>query len=108
MRENLNAWISDLVPTAAVVRVVAFPRFDSVRIFDSRFGVVSVSVRTAARVAWLIRRAFPGADWAGLGNDYAVHAGLLYRAPGPLADGFVPEDDQTFGHTSMRLVGRIG
>lgn len=106
-RANISAAIREIAPTAALVRV--YPERRSVtHLFESDFYRMLVDRRTEEEVARMVRRGFGNAaDWR-LAHDFYVPTETLYLTPEPDQNGYVPEDDHSFGLSLHRRIAMLG
>lgn len=90
-------------PPAVLVRI--FPDSRAVtHLFGSKFCRLYVGHPAEEKVKRLIKRSFGNvADWR-LAHDFYVPAGALYLTPEPWQNGYVPEDDRSFGLATKRLI----
>jgi hypothetical protein len=100
---NLNAAIREIAPPAVLARV--YPERRSVtHLFESDFCRMLIDRRAEERVAGMIRRHFGNAaDWR-LAHDFYLPTGTLYLTPEPHQNGYIPEDDQSFGLALARRI----
>ncbi|MFD6417010.1 hypothetical protein [Streptomyces sp. NPDC060194] len=100
---NLSIAIREKVPTAILARV--YPKRRSVtQMFDMDFELILTSRQVEADVAGMIRRGFgDAADWR-LAHDFHLPTATLYLSPEPHQNGYVPEDDRTFGLATVHRV----
>uniref|UniRef100_A0AAU2VVZ4 Uncharacterized protein n=1 Tax=Streptomyces sp. NBC_00008 TaxID=2903610 RepID=A0AAU2VVZ4_9ACTN len=102
-RTNIGAQIREIAPTAVLVRV--FPVSRSVtHLFESDFYRMLIDRRTEEEVARMVRRGFGrAADWR-RAHDFYLPTETLYLTPEPHQNGYVPEDDQSFGLSLSRRI----
>ncbi|MEU6295277.1 hypothetical protein [Streptomyces erythrochromogenes] len=102
-RTSLGDEIKKVAPTAVLVRI--FPvRRGFTYLFDPDFYRTPLGHKTEASVARLVRRAFGEvADWR-VAHDFYLPTGELYRTPEPHQNGYIPEDDQSFGLVPARRI----
>lgn len=100
---NLGASIREIAPTAVLVRV--YPERRGVtHIFGSDFYPMLIDRRTEEKLARMVRRSFSeAADWR-RAHDFHIPTGALYLTPEPNQNGYVPEDDQSFGLAPFRCI----
>ena len=103
MRKSLGEAIGDIARTAALVRI--FPEHRAATyLFEPDFYRTSLDREAEESVARLIRRAFGDiADWR-LAHDLYLPTGELYLTPAPHQNGYIPEDDQSFGLAPTRRI----
>ena len=103
MRTSLGVAIGEMAPTAVLVRI--FPvRRAGTYLFAPDFYRTFLDHKVEEGVARLVRRAFGGvADWR-LAHDFYLPAGELYLSPEPHQNGYIPEDDQSFGLAPTRRI----
>ncbi len=104
---NLGIAIREIAPTAALARV--YPERRSVtHLFESDFYRMLIDGRTEERVGHMIRRNFGEvADWR-RAHDFYIPTGTLYLTPEPHQNGYVPEDDHSFGLARIRRIAIVG
>ncbi|WP_344438860.1 hypothetical protein [Kitasatospora nipponensis] len=102
-RKSLGDAIGDIARTAVLVRI--FPeRRAATYLFESDFNRMSLDRDAEEHAARLIRQTLGGvADWR-LAHDFYLPTGELYLTPEPHQNGYIPEDDQSFGLTPTRLI----
>ncbi|MGW2840562.1 hypothetical protein ACWCWD_22565 [Streptomyces sp. NPDC001493] len=102
-RKNLGEAIGGISSTVVLVRV--FPeRQASAHLFEPDFYRVFLDRETEEGVARLIRQTFGGvADWR-LTHDLYLPTTELYLTPAPYQNGYVPEDDKSFGLAPERRI----
>ncbi|MCZ4118089.1 hypothetical protein [Streptomyces sp. H39-S7] len=100
---NLGASIREIVPTAVLVRV--YPERRSVtHLFGSDFFPMPIDRQTEVKVAQMVRRHFgEAADWR-RSHDFHIPTGALYLTPEPNQNGYIPEDDYSFGLSPFRCI----
>ncbi|MBT2405564.1 MULTISPECIES: hypothetical protein [unclassified Streptomyces] len=100
---NLGDAIREIAPTAVLARV--FPERRAVtHLFESDFYRMLIDRQTEERVARMIRRNFgDAADWR-RAHDFYLPTGTLHLAPEPHQNGYVPEDDHSFGLALTRRI----
>lgn len=99
----LSVSIRNLAPTTALVRVFPLPRAVT-HFYGADFERVYVDPDVERPATRLIRQHFASvADWR-RAHDFHVPTGRLYRTPGPVQIGYVPEDDKSFGMSFTRYV----
>ncbi|MFI2228212.1 hypothetical protein, partial [Streptomyces fradiae] len=88
---------------AVLVRV--YPERQSVtHLFESDFYRMLIDRRSGEMVARMIRRKFgDAADWRRT-HDFYLPTGTLYLTPEPHQNGYVPEDDHSFGLSLARRI----
>lgn len=106
-RANISAAIREIAPTTALVRV--YPERRSVtHLFESDFYRMLIDRRTEEEVASIVRRRFGKiADWR-LAHDFYLPTETLYLTPEPHQNGYVPEDDHSFGLALHRRIAIVG
>ncbi|MCT6775715.1 hypothetical protein LXH09_03585 [Streptomyces sp. CS7] len=104
---DMCAAIREIAPTAALVRV--YPQRRSVtHLFESDFYRMLIDRRTEEEVARVIRRGFGKlADWR-LAHDFYLPTATLYLTPEPHQNGYIPEDDNSFGLARHRRIAIAG
>ncbi|WP_327376567.1 hypothetical protein OG393_22965 [Streptomyces sp. NBC_01216] len=102
-RAPIGAEIREIAPTAVLVRV--YPARRSVtHVFGSDFYRMLINRRTEEELARMVRRGFGGAaDWRHA-HDFYLPTETLYLTPEPHQNGYVPEDDQSFGLSLSRRI----
>ncbi|MEV7482719.1 hypothetical protein ACIQGA_09555 [[Kitasatospora] papulosa] len=102
-RGTIGAEILEIAPTAVLVRV--YPVHRSVtHLFESDFYRMLIDRRTEEEVARMVRRGFgKAADWR-RAHDLYLPTETLYLTPEPYQNGYVPEDDQSFGLSLCRRI----
>ncbi|MFI8174024.1 hypothetical protein ACIF6H_12060 [Streptomyces microflavus] len=102
-RRTIGAEIREIAPMAVLVRV--YPARRSVtHLFESDFSRMLIDRRTEEEVARMVRRGFgKAADWR-RAHDFYLPTETLYLTPEPYQNGFVPEDDQSFGLSLSRRI----
>lgn len=100
---KLTAAIREIAPTTALVRV--FPKYRNVtHLFEPDFYRMLIDREDEERVTWLIKTNFKScADWR-FAHDFYLPTGTLYLTPEPDQDGYVPEDDHSFGLKATRRI----
>ncbi|MFI6372398.1 hypothetical protein [Streptomyces sp. NPDC050546] len=100
---NLSTAIRNIAPTAVLVRV--YPERRSVtHLFEPDFYRILVDRRTERMAAGMIRRKFCNtADWR-IAHDFHLPTGTLYLTPEPHQNGYIPEDDHSFGLSPVRRI----
>ncbi len=100
---NLDAAIREIAPTMVLARV--YPERRSVtHLFESDFYRMLIDRRIEERVAHLIRKHFGStADWR-RAHDFYLPTGTLYLTPEPHQNGYIPEDDHSFGLSITRRI----
>lgn len=100
---NLGASIREIAPTAVLVRV--HPERRSVtHLFGSDFYSMLIDRRTQEKLTHMVRRHFgEAADWR-RAHDFHIPTGTLYLTPEPNQNGYIPEDDHSFGLVSFRRI----
>ncbi|MFF3015925.1 hypothetical protein [Streptomyces sp. NPDC057939] len=103
MRTSLGNEIKKVAPDAVLVRV--FPvRRGFTYLFEPDFYRTFLDHKTEEGVARLVRRTFGDlADWR-VAHDFYLPTGDLYLTPEPHQNGFIPEDDQSFGLAPVRRI----
>ncbi|MEU1484538.1 hypothetical protein [Streptomyces sp. NPDC005752] len=102
-RRTISAEIREIAPTAVLVRVYPVRR-SVTHLFESDFYRMLIDRRTEEEVARMVRRGFGrAADWRRAHHFY-LPTETLYLTPEPYQNGYVPEDDQSFG---LSLSSRI-
>lgn len=106
-RENISAAIREIAPTTALVRI--YPEHRSVtHLFESNFYRILIDRRTEEEVARKARRGFDKvADWR-FAHDFYLPTETLYLTPEPHQNGYVPEDDHSFGLALHRRIAIVG
>ncbi|MFD4986489.1 hypothetical protein [Streptomyces sp. NPDC058374] len=100
---TISAEIRQIAPTAVLVRVYPVRR-SVTHLFGSDFYRILIDRRTEEEVARLVRRGFgKAADWR-LTHDFHLPTETLYLTPEPHQNGYVPEDDQSFGLSLSRRI----
>lgn len=104
---NMSAAIRKIAPTAVLVRI--YPERRSVtHLFESDFYRMLIDRRTEEEVACMVRRRFgKAADWR-LAHDFYLPTETLYLTPEPHQDGYIPEDDHSFGLSLHRRIAIVG
>ncbi|WP_162793885.1 hypothetical protein [Streptomyces paludis] len=104
---DLSDAIRAIAPTAVLVRV--FPAEQAVtHFYGPDFHRVLVDRESEEGAAHLIRRCFSRtADWR-RAHDFHLPSRALYRTPEPSQNGYVPEDDSSFGMASARYIASSG
>ncbi|NDZ76965.1 hypothetical protein G3I19_00195 [Streptomyces sp. SID10853] len=102
-RMNISDAIREMAPTAILVRV--YPKRQGVTLlFESDFYQMLIDHQVEERVACLIRQEFgAAADWR-RAHDFYLPSGALYLTPEPYQNGYVPEDDRSFGIALARRI----
>ncbi|MFB7651539.1 MULTISPECIES: hypothetical protein [unclassified Streptomyces] len=102
-RANISAAIREIAPTTLLVRV--YPEHRSVtHLFESGFYRMLIDRKTEEEVARMVRRGFDKvADWH-LAHDFYLPTETLYLTPEPHQNGYVPEDDHSFGLSRHRRI----
>ncbi|MBD0688484.1 hypothetical protein [Streptomyces sp. CBMA123] len=102
-RKSLGEAIGDIARTAVLVRI--FPeRRAATYLFELDFHRMFLGRNAEEDAARLIRRTFGNvADWR-LAHDFYRPTGELYLTPEPHQDGYIPEDDQSFGLAPTRII----
>ncbi|MFJ4800108.1 hypothetical protein [Streptomyces murinus] len=100
---KLIAAIHEIAPTAVLARV--FPRTLNVaHFFEPDFYRMLIDREDEKRVTRLIKTNFKNCtDWR-LAHDFYLPTGTLYLSPEPDQNGYVPEDDHSFGLTPARRI----
>ncbi|MDX2531598.1 hypothetical protein [Streptomyces scabiei] len=100
---NLDAAIREIAPTTILARV--YPERRTVtHLFESDFYRMLIDRRAEERVAHLIRKHFgSAADWR-RAHDFYLPTGTLYLTPEPHQNGYIPEDDHSFGLSIARRI----
>ncbi|MFF4500377.1 hypothetical protein [Streptomyces sp. NPDC001401] len=100
---NLGLAIQEIAPMAVLARV--YPEHRSVtHLFESDFYRMLIDRRTEERVAHMIRLHFGNsADWRHA-HDFHLPTGALYLTPEPHQNGYIPEDDHSFGLSLARRI----
>ncbi|UNZ18169.1 hypothetical protein [Streptomyces sp. 891-h] len=100
---HLSDAIRIFAPSAELARV--YPRSRGVmHLFSSDFRRVHIEQSSAAVVAHLVRDHFSSfVDWR-RAHDFHLPTGTLYLTPEPQQQGYVPEDDFTFGLNPFRRI----
>ncbi|MFF5567669.1 hypothetical protein ACFY7Z_20530 [Streptomyces sp. NPDC012623] len=106
-RANIGDAIREIAPTATLVRV--YPERRSVTyLFESDFYRMLIDRRTEEEVARIVRRGFGKvADWR-LAHDFYLPTETLYLTPEPYQNGYIPEDDHSFGLSLRRRIAIVG
>lgn len=106
-RGDISAAIREIAPTAALVRV--YPERRSVtHLFESDFYLMLIDRRTEEEVARIVRRRFDKvADWR-RAHDFYLPTETLYLTPEPHQNGYIPEDDHSFGLSLHRRIAIVG
>ncbi|GAA2929362.1 hypothetical protein GCM10010524_66450 [Streptomyces mexicanus] len=100
---GLSEAIRSLAPTAALIRILP-DKGTVTHLYDDEFFQLLTGRETELEVTRLVRRHFADvADWR-RSHDFHVPTGNLYRSPEAFQNGYVPEDDQSFGMTRQRFV----
>lgn len=104
---NTCAEIREIAPTAALVRVYPVRR-SVTHLFESDFYRMLIDRKTEEEVARMIRHAFgKAADWR-LAHDFYLPTETLYLTPEPHQNGYIPEDDHSFGLSLHRRIAIAG
>lgn len=100
---NLGDAIREIAPTAVLARV--YPERRAVtHLYESDFYRILIGRQTEESVAHMIRVSFgDAADWR-RAHDFYLPTGTLYLTPEPYQNGFVPEDDHSFGLALARRI----
>ncbi|WP_434592603.1 hypothetical protein [Streptomyces sp. A5-4] len=102
-RTAIGAEIREIAPTAVLVRVYPVRR-SVTHLFESDFYRMLIDRRTEEEVARMVRRGFGRtADWR-RAHDFFLPTETLYLTPEPHQNGYVPEDDQSFGLSLSRRI----
>ncbi|MBT2394702.1 hypothetical protein [Streptomyces sp. ISL-100] len=102
-RTATSAEIREIAPTAVLVRVYPVRR-SVTHLFESDFYRMLIDRRTEEEVARMVRRGFGRiADWR-RAHDFYLPTETLYLTPEPHQNGYVPEDDQSFGLSLSRRI----
>ncbi|MGW7292823.1 hypothetical protein ACWGIB_10610 [Streptomyces xiamenensis] len=95
--------IRELFPEAVVVRI--YPEYRAItRFYDASFSRIDAELRIQIHIAQLIREGFGKITNWSFAHDFYVLSGTLCRTPEPDEQGYIPEDDRTFGFSSSRVV----
>ena len=102
-RTDIRNAILAVAPTAALVRI--YPERRAVtQVFEADFNRALIERETERALAHMVRQKFgDAADWR-RAHDFYLPTGLLYLTPEPYQNGYVPEDDLTFGLAPARLI----
>ncbi|MGW0856141.1 hypothetical protein [Streptomyces sp. NPDC002690] len=102
-RKKLGEAIGEIANTAVLVRI--FPeRQASTYLFAADFYRLFLDRGAEEGVARLVRQTFGGvADWR-LAHDLYLPTRELYLTPAPYQNGYVPEDDKSFGLAPERRI----
>lgn len=100
---DLGKAIREIAPTTVLVRI--YPTRRSVtHLFGSDFYRIPTERQSEEIVARLIReRSGNTADWR-LAHDFYIPTGAIYLSPEPHQNGYIPEDDQSFGLALSRRI----
>lgn len=102
-RTSISAEIREIAPPAVLVRVYPVRRAVT-HLFASDFYRMLIDRRTEEEVARMVRRGFGKAvDWR-RAHDFYLPTETLYLTPEPYQNGYVPEDDQSFGLSLSRRI----
>ncbi|MFJ5104847.1 hypothetical protein [Streptomyces sp. NPDC088554] len=102
-RRTIGAKIREIAPTAVLVRVYPVRR-SVTHLFESDFYRMLIDRKTEEEVARMVRRGFgKAADWR-RAHDFYLPTETLYLTPEPYQNGYVPEDDQSFGLSLSRRI----
>ncbi|MEV7090146.1 hypothetical protein AB0O07_30400 [Streptomyces sp. NPDC093085] len=106
-RENITAAIQEITPTVALVRIYPVRR-PVTHLFESDFYRMLIDRTAEEEVARIVRRSFGNsADWR-LAHDFYLPTETLYLTPEPHQNGYIPEDDRSFGLSLSRRVAEFG
>lgn len=104
---DICAAIREIAPTAALVRVYPLNR-SVTHLFESDFYRMLIDRRSEEEVARVIRRGFGKlADWR-YAHDFYLPTETLYLTPEPHQNGYIPEDDHSFGLSHHRRIAIAG
>ncbi|MFJ8957450.1 hypothetical protein ACIRO1_45920 [Streptomyces sp. NPDC102381] len=100
---DLSDAIRELAPTVVLARI--HPEHRAVtHLFEEDFYRMLIDRQTEDRVARLIRCSFGDVpDWR-RAHDFYLPTETLYLTPEPDQNGYVPEDDQSFGLSLSRRI----
>ncbi|MFF1906363.1 hypothetical protein [Kitasatospora sp. NPDC058218] len=102
-RTSLGDAIGEIAPTAVLVRIFP-PRRAATYLFEPDFYRTFLDRKVEQGVERLVRRAFDSvADWR-LAHDFYLPTGELYLTPEAHQNGYIPEDDQSFGLMPARRI----
>ncbi|MFG2671615.1 hypothetical protein [Streptomyces sp. NPDC048445] len=104
---NMCAAIREIAPSTVLVRV--YPQSRSItHLFESDFYRMFTDRRTEEEVARVIKRGFGKiADWR-YAHDFYLPTATLYLTPEPHQNGYIPEDDSSFGLSGHRRIAIAG
>ncbi|MER5929755.1 hypothetical protein [Streptomyces sp. NPDC002054] len=85
-----------------------YPERAVTHLFESDFYRMLIDRRTEEEVARMVRREFGKvADWR-LAHDFYLPTETLYLTPEPHQNGYIPEDDHSFGLSLHRRIAIVG
>ncbi|MET9142959.1 hypothetical protein [Streptomyces sp. NPDC004042] len=98
--------IRKIAPKTTLVRI--YPEHRSVtHLFESDFYRLHIDRRTEEKVARMVKCRFEDvADWH-LTHDFYLPSTTLYLAPEPDQNGYIPEDDRSFGISLARRISIV-
>ncbi|MDH6107982.1 hypothetical protein [Kitasatospora sp. MAP12-44] len=101
--KSLGQALRKIAPTAVLVRIYPEHRADTY-FFEPDFHRL-VRDRQAEEGAVRLIRSYFGdqADWR-VAHDFYLPAGELYLTPEPHQNGYIPEDDESFGLAPARRI----
>ena len=101
--KSLGQAIRHIAPTAVLVRIHPEHRA-ATYFFESDFYRLARDLQTERAATHLIRGYFGDrADWR-IAHDFYLPTGELYLTPEPHQNGYIPEDDESFGLTPVRRI----